>query len=139
MNERENYKQKMEICNQRLLKFADAISGIVNHPEHLLTDEANIVVLMNGLTMQYKLIYHPWVFDELVDIDFDIEWYFDEFTGRPLYEGCDPEDGTVGAVADFFCLSADDLLELFNIEFTDDHGPQIATSIVELVKRRRKK
>ena len=143
MNEQETY-------NQQLLKFADYLDGINQHPEHGLTNEIELVDLDYKKRTHYKVMYSPWVFDELVSV-FE-EWYFSEFTGGALFEGCDTENNTATAVIEYFGLSLEEFCHLFDIEngglqqcelyggtklTLESQGSEIARNIVELVQRKR--
>ncbi len=134
-----------KIFTDRLLKFAKHLETIKNHPEHGLYKEAELIALAVKARIHYKVVYHPWVFEELPAI-FD-EWYFAEKYGEPLFEGCTIEEGTVTAVVDFFDLTLDEFNHLFDVEglqlperFGGQHltfesdGPALAHNIYELVK-----
>lgn len=133
--------------NDRLIKFAKHLDTIQNHYEFGLYQTVNLIELAKKRNLTLMVTYHEWAFAELPAI-FD-EWYFDANFGRPLFEGCIPEEGSVGAVIDFFNLRMEEFCHLFDLEgfqnverfgggflnFESD-GPDIARNIFELVKRR---
>jgi hypothetical protein len=139
------------IYNERLAKFGEHISQFTKdnpHYEMGLTNQVELVALEERVRIHYKVLYHEWIFEEL-PVCFD-EWYYDEQTGNPLYEGCDPKEGTVAAVIDFFNLSLDEFGHLFDIEgfqlcnrfggaplTINSHGIDVAQNISELLKRRK--
>lgn len=138
-----------EIYNERLLFFADFLKGEETPRDAELLSEVELVAVEHKVRIHYKVKYRQWIFEVLPGA-FD-QWYFDEFSGDPLYEGCDTEAGTVAAVIDFFGLSQDEFCHCFDIEgfqlcdrfggvklnIDSSQGNEIAHNIVELVKRRR--
>lgn len=137
------------IYTKRLLKFAKHIESITNHPEHGLYGVVNLIALEERVRIPYKVKYHEWVFEELPAV-FE-SWYFTEKWGDPMWEGCDPAEGTVASVIDFFSLTLDEFSQLFDVEgfqhlnrfggrilTLESTGADIAYNIVELVSRKHK-
>lgn len=137
------------IYNERLLIFADHLANTPYHQLNDLIEEVNIVALEQNVQIPYMMRYRYWVFDELPAV-FD-DWYYDTVTGAALFEGCDPEQGTVVAVIDYFNLTQDEFGHLFDIDsyqlvarfggenLTSENtktGVVYASNIVEFVKRR---
>lgn len=133
--------------NERLIKFAKHLEQITNHYEFGLFQSASLVEVEKKRNTSFMVTYHEWAFGELPVI-FN-EWYFDEKFGKPVCKGSAPEEGTVGAVIDFFNLRMDEFCHLFDVEgfqnpnkFGGDYinfesdGPAIAKNIFELVERR---
>lgn len=133
--------------NNRLLKFAKHLEKITNHYEFGLYQTVNLVELAKKRNVTLMVTYHEWAFAELPAIFND--WYFDEKFGKPLCEGSLPEEGTVGAVIDFFNLRMEEFCHLFDLEGFqnverygggylnfESEGPDLAKNIYELLKRR---
>lgn len=120
------------IFNQRLLKFADHLAGVKNHPEAGLFETVTLVALEVEETIRipYDVRYHAWVFGELPAC-FN-EWYYEEKYGNAVWEGTDPTEGTVASVIDFFDLSLDEFGHLFDVEgfqLIDRFGGEILSDI----------
>ncbi len=130
---------------ERLLKFARRLQTLQKHPEYGLYGIVNLVALEEKIHTSYKVKYHEWVFQELVCFD---EWYLMERNGNPMCKGANEEQGTVAAVVDFFYLTLDEFIHLFDLEGLqnidsfggrklnlESTGKDIAYNIIELVKR----
>lgn len=133
--------------NERLIKFAKHLEKTTNHYEFGLYKQASLVEVEKKRNTSFLVTFHEWVFEEL-PIVFK-EWYFAEKTGDPVCEGSLPEEGTVGAVIDFFNLRMDEFCHLFDLEGFqnvkkfggsylnfESEGPVLAKNIFDLVERR---
>lgn len=101
------------IYNKRLIKFAEHLQTVSNHPEEGLFETITIVAIVSQVQIPYDMKYPAWVFDQLVAI-FD-EWEFSEITGEPILNDQNFSCGTFGDVCDFFDLSLDEL-SIFDLE-----------------------
>lgn len=104
---------KTTIYNKRLIKFAEHLQTIKNHPEEGLFETVTIVAIVGSVQIPYDMKYPEWVFDELVAI-FD-EWEFDELTGNPVLAHPADSWGTFNDVCEFFDLNLDEL-SIFDLE-----------------------
>ena|ERR1700756_1312897 len=136
-----------KIYIERLIKYANYLINISNHPEKGLIEEVTLVDFAGGVCIPYQVKYQEWLFEEL-PIVFE-EWGFNGKFGNLLLEGADEEEGTAAAVIDFFNLTPDEFCFLFDIEgfqlveqfggdflnFESD-GPAYARNILALVKKK---
>lgn len=133
--------------NERLLKFAQHLEQIKNHPEQGIFDTVEFVELELRKERRHKILYHAWVFEELPLIF--KEWGFNGKFGNPLPDDIQDEEGTVAAVLDFFDLTLFEFCHLFNLEGIQDpqryggkhltfeaDGPDLAQNIRDLVAAR---
>ncbi len=98
---------------KRLIKFAEHLKEIENHPEEGLIEKLRIVAFYGTTKMPFEMNVPGWVFDELVNV-FD-EWEFDEFTGEPRLNDPSISCGTYHDICEFFDLSLDEL-SIFDME-----------------------
>ena len=133
--------------NNRLIKFAEHIQKIKNHPEFGLYESASLVELEEKRNTSFKVTFHGWIFEELPAIF--PHWEFSEKNGQPIYIGCHPDEGTVAGVIDFFHLDMNEFCHLFDLEgfqntkrYGGNHltfeseGTDIAENIFQLLKYR---
>lgn len=133
--------------NNRLIKFAKHLETITQHREHGLYESANLIELAKKTHIVLNVKYQCWIFDELPALFSD--WSFDEQTGKPIWDGCNPEEGSTASVIEFLGLRLDEFMHLFDIEGFqnvrkyggatlnfDSGGPAVANNIFELVKHR---
>lgn len=112
MNEKE--KQKKEIENKRLLRFAEHLNSIKNFPGELL-QEIELVDVKEKIRTHYKIVYNYFVIDEL-PVVFE-EFEFNDINGDPILIGRNPhEEGPTLSVADFFGLGPAEFAHLFDVE-----------------------
>jgi hypothetical protein len=135
-----------QIYIERLLKFADYLDGIKNHPEHGLVRQVNFIALEDRVRIPYQAMYQHWVLDELPAV-FD-EWYYHLESGDALWENADPELGSIAHICLFFGLDQDSFCHCFDISPAgqlcerfggteldeNSEGPDFARNIVEMVK-----
>lgn len=134
------------IYNKRLIKFAEHLQTIDNHPEEGLFETVTIVALVGQVQIPYEMKYPSWVFDELVAI-FD-EWEFSEQTGEPILVDRTFNSQTFSDVLDFFDINLDEtsIFDLEGFQMPGRFGSKvlnfesttqdIAYNIMELAKSR---
>lgn len=131
--------------NERLLKFAQHLEKITNHPEFGMYKTESLVDVPDKRGVSFLITYHEWVFKELPSIF--PEWYFSEKTGAPVYERYYEDEGTLASVIFFFDLKLAETCHLFDLEGLHDvnHfggkqldfnsvGPEIAKNIYALLQ-----
>jgi len=101
------------IYNKRLIKFAEHLQTIKNHPEEGLFETVTIVAIVGTTQIPYDMKYPAWIFDQLVEI-FD-EWDFDELTGEPILAPPAISWGTFNDICEFFDFNIDEL-SIFDLE-----------------------
>ena len=102
------------ICNQRLLTFADYLEKVKTHPMQWLLNTVMVAVVEENVRYPYKVRYQAWVFEQLPMCFIDWDW-----TGRycnPMWDESDISIGTATSVIDFFSLSLDEFSHLFDID-----------------------
>lgn len=133
--------------NERLLKFAQHLEKITNHPEFGMYKTESLIEVPDKKDITFLITYHEWVFKELPSIF--PQWYFSEKTGVPVYERYYEDEGTLASVIFFFDLKLAETCHLFDLEGLHDvnHfggkqldfnsvGPEIAKNIYALLKTR---
>lgn len=136
------------IYNQRLLRFADHLANIKNHPEKGIIETIFFVELEKSLNITHKVMYNYWVFEELPAC-FD-EWFYEERFGNPTWEDAVDNEGTIPSVIVFFDLTHDEFAHLFDINGANyssrfggekisenSDGPEFAENIITLIKSRK--
>lgn len=135
-----------KIYKERLLKYADHLAGISNHPEAGLIKHALCIELKKGIEKEIEIAYQLWPFDELVSC-FDT-WSYDTWSGDPICEEANFEEGTLASVIDFFDLKLDEFTHIYGIGLQDikcfgggeltevSNGPEIARNIIELISKK---
>jgi hypothetical protein len=101
------------IYNKRLIKFAEHLMKIKNHPEEGLFETVTIVAIVKDVHIPYDMKYPAWVFDQLVAV-FD-EWDFDELTGKPVLANPTQSWDTFNDLCEFFDFNLDEL-SIFDLE-----------------------
>lgn len=118
--------------NKRLLRFADHLNQIKDHPQQGLFDIVNLVSLEDGVMIPNEMKYSSYLFEEALKV----------------FPEINQEESLTHGMIDFFNLSLDEMgvfdLEGFHLverfggkPLTMDATPQdIAFNIIELVRRR---
>ncbi len=135
------------IYNQRLLKFAEHLAKITNHPEREKFEIFLVIGLKKFITIIHEIKYSCWIFEELPVI-FN-EWSYQEKFGNTAWEYGIDKEGTMASAIDFFGLTFEECSHLFSLDgfqnqnlfggkklSNNSDGPDIAINIIELVKRR---
>ncbi|MCD6019734.1 MAG: hypothetical protein K0S53_2855 [Bacteroidetes bacterium] len=102
-----------KIYNNRLIKFAEHLLTLKNHPEEGLFENITIIAIVGNVAIPYDMKYPSWIFDQLVEI-FE-EWEFDEVTGEPVLADKLTSEGTFSDICDFFNFSLDET-SIFDLE-----------------------
>lgn len=133
---------------KRLIRFAEHLQTIEDHPENGILKLINIIAVTNNKRIDIEVICHHWVFDALVDV-FPNVWGWSSKTGDPILEYKEPNGETAECVFEFFGIKDYEVFCHFfeltgyqrvdkwggQILTTDSMGPQIARNILEYVKR----
>ncbi|MCE3227934.1 MAG: hypothetical protein K0S32_2485 [Bacteroidetes bacterium] len=136
-----------KIYNERLLRFADHIKKIKNHPEHGILRTVYVHAIEGKFRIHVEVKTQYWFFDELVAC-FPKLWSFSEITGDPIFYRLGKETNTSDGVCSFFGLKGyEAFLHLWDIEgyqktekwggqilTEDSEGEQLANQIEEFVK-----
>ncbi len=101
------------IYNKRLLKFAEHLQTLKNHPEEGLFETITIIAIVGDFAIPYDMKWPSWIFDQLVEI-FE-EWEFDEITGEPVLIDNLQNEGTFSNLCDFFNFTLDET-SIFDLE-----------------------
>lgn len=137
---------KMNIYNNRLMKFAQHLYTLDSHPERGLYDIVTLVAIEGKVLIPYDFKYPNYLFDELAHL-FD-EWELSEITGEAVLKDS-TERNTIFDICTFFDLSHDEL-SIFDLDGcqlierfggkklnTDSPASDIAFNIIELIKKRK--
>jgi len=131
----------------RLTTLANYLAKTKAHFEFGLYETANLVEIKTIPHVTTPLVFHYWIVEDLPTIF--CEWYYHEKFGDPLFKGCSVEEGTMNAVVEFFDLTLEETLHLFDLEgkqnvekfggvqlnFESD-GPELAKNIFDLIERK---
>lgn len=137
---------KMNIYNNRLMKFAQHLYTLDSHPERGLYEIVTLVAIEGHVLIPYDFKYPNYLFDELSHL-FD-EWELSEKTGEAVLKDSS-ERNTIFDICTFFDLSLDEL-SIFDLDgcqlidrfggkklSTESPASDIAFNIIELIKKRK--
>ncbi len=137
---------KMNIYNNRLMKFAQHLYTLDSHPERGLYEIVTLVAIEGHVLIPHDFKYPYYLFDELAHL-FE-EWELSEKTGEAVLKDS-PECNTIFDICTFFDLSLDEL-SIFDLDGcqlierfggkkldTDSSASDIAFNIIELIEKRK--
>lgn len=142
-------KTKKIDYNERLVKFANYIKGISEHPNRYQYGLVHLCLFTEDKNRSDINVRYPyWAFEELPCIF--PEWRYCKETGIPTLPRLGYDDEMCSGIFDYFNLSPYEFIHLFDLDGRQDiikyggkelsfesGGEQIAENIYEFVKRKR--
>jgi len=140
---------RLEIQNERLLKFAEHLNSIKKLHAQLF-DEVELFEVEDNIRIHFKVRYNYLIIDELPSVfpEFD----FSEENSDPMLKDRPPEEGSIPGVISFFELTPEEFCQIFDVDGyqntnkfggrflnVDSQPPDFAFNILQLVKHRFKK